>query len=272
MEKRGSARLANVLRYCSSFAPDSTLYSSRHTRPVHKRHKAQGLSALHREDSEPKDNMGVPGTVPGVVWACQGGQGTCGECRGGGLPGSGVWGLGVPGTCGEVRWWYLWRVRWWYLWPVQCCSGCASGAIVPVASAVVVAMAGMMPPCEELGLELVHLRDAVVACTQVGHARDQVHVEVGVVILKSAGGGAQQGSEWTQDRRAQQRSMWKLSIVKGSPEAQTSLQRGTLTVDTEIERQHSTKKTPSITFSNCIDAALNHSFSSPRSPPQSEKP
>mmetsp|Transcript_20281 Transcript_20281/g.51346 ORF Transcript_20281/g.51346 Transcript_20281/m.51346 type:complete len:956 (+) Transcript_20281:150-3017(+) len=36
---------------------------------------------------------------------------------------------------------------------------------------------------DELGLELVHLGDRVVARAHVGQARDQVHVEVGVVIL-----------------------------------------------------------------------------------------
>lgn len=37
----------------------------------------------------------------------------------------------------------------------------------------------------ELGFELVHFRDLVVACTHVGQARNEVHVEVGVhVFLK----------------------------------------------------------------------------------------
>ena len=36
---------------------------------------------------------------------------------------------------------------------------------------------------DELGLELVDLWDAVVARTHVGQAGDQVHVEVGVIVL-----------------------------------------------------------------------------------------
>ena len=34
MANSGSARLANVLRYASIFAPLNTLYNSRHTKPV----------------------------------------------------------------------------------------------------------------------------------------------------------------------------------------------------------------------------------------------
>lgn len=46
-------------------------------------------------------------------------------------------------------------------------------------------------PGDELGLELVHLRDLVVARAHVGEARDEVHVEVGVVILYSIRRGLQ---------------------------------------------------------------------------------